>query len=508
MRKTYLQSLTRRHFIDGASKSAIAIGLAPILQACSDGSNGSVNRLSVTGPSSYGPLTPVADATTGLPLLRLPAGFSYTSFGWTGDTMSDGTLTPDRHDGMAVVSGEGGASGECVLMRNHERSIVTPGMPSPLVGDGLAPVYDDLALPGVLAGLGGGTTALKMRGGQLIDDRATLAGTVGNCAGGPTPWGSWLTCEETITLASAIGAQDHGFVFEVPDPALGQASAIPITDMGLMKHEAVAVDARDSRVYLTEDNSPLSGFYRYTPNDSSQGVGALERGGVLEMLAVSDRPGIDLGMATQGEVFAIGWVPVPNPVEPPEALVSPAPGFPPIQGAGRSGPFLQGQANGGASFRRGEGCWYQDGVVYFVDTAGGAAGKGSVWAYVPGEDTLTALFVSPDAATADNPDNITVSPQGGLLVCEDGAGISENDALITGTRMLGIAQDGSSFIFAENNMVLESGLAGRPAIAAGDYRGSEWAGACFDPSGEYLYVNIQTPGVTFAITGPWQDGPF
>lgn len=505
MRKPRFPSLSRRHFLEGASKSAVAISLAPILQACSDGSD---NRQPLSGPSSYGPLAPVTDTTTGLPLLRLPQGFSYTSFGWTGDVMSDGTLTPDRHDGMAVVSGDGGAAGDCVLIRNHERTIVTPGMPLPVVGDGLAPVYDSFAFPGVLAGLGGGTTAFKMRGGQLIEDRATLGGTLANCAGGPTPWGSWLTCEETITLGSSIGARDHGFVFEVPDPALGPASAAPITDMGLMAHEAVAVDPRDSRVYLTEDNSPLSGFYRYTPNDTSQRVGSLEQGGVLEMLAVVDRAGVDLGMATQGEVFAVRWVPVPNPMQPPERLISPAEGFPPIQGAGRSGPFLQGQANGGASFRRGEGCWYQDGVVYFVDTAGGAAGKGAVWAYVPGEDTLTALFVSPGADTADNPDNITVTPRGALLVCEDGGGISENDVLITGTRMLGIAQDGSSFVFAENAMLIESALASRPSIAPSDYRTSEWAGACFDPAGEFLYVNIQTPGVTFAITGPWRDGPF
>jgi secreted PhoX family phosphatase len=506
MHKFHKHPLGRRKFIAGASKSAIAIALAPILQACSD-SNGNGNRLVQTGASSYGPLSPVADGTTGLPLLKLPEGFTYTSFGWTGDTMSDGTLTPDRHDGMAVVSGQGGASGECVLIRNHERAVVGPGMPLPLIGDGIAPVYDAFAFPGVLAGLGGGTTALRVRGGQLIEDRATLGGTLANCAGGPTPWGSWLTCEETMILGSGLGARDHGFVFEVPDPALGPASALPITDMGLMPHEAVAVDARDSRVYLTEDNSPLSGFYRFTPNDASQQLGALEQGGVLEMLAVAGRPGIDLGLAAQGESFDVQWVPVPDPVAPPETLVPPLAGFPPIQGAGRSGPFLQGQANGGASFRRGEGCWYLDGVVYFVDTSGGAAGKGSVWAYVPGEETLTALFVSPDAETADNIDNLTVTPRGGLLVCEDGGGISENDTLITGTRLIGIAQDGSSFVFAENNMVLDAALPDRPVILAGDYRGSEWCGACFDPAGEYLYVNIQSPGVTFAITGPWKTGP-
>lgn len=419
--------------------------------------------------------------------------------------MTDGTLTPDRHDGMAVVSA---SDGECVLIRNHERGVVAPGMPLPRVGDGIAPIYDGFVLPGALDGLGGGTTALRMRGDQLIEDSATLGGTLTNCAGGPTPWGSWLTCEETMTLGTLIGARDHGFVFEVPDPALGQASGLPILDMGLMSHEAVAVDARDSRVYLTEDNGPLSGFYRFTPNDTSQRIGSLERGGVLEMLAVQGQPNVDLGQAAQGDSFSVEWIPVPDPTAPPEALVSPGEGLPPLQGEGRSGPFLQGEAGGGASFRRGEGCWYQDGVIYFIDTSGGAAARGSVWAYVPGEETLSALFVSPDEMTADNPDNITVSPQGALLVCEDGGGVFDGDALVTGARMIGISQAGDSFIFAENNMLLLDELPNRAFILPGDYRGREWAGACFDPSGEFLYVNIQTPGVTFAITGPWTSGPF
>ncbi len=499
--------LNRRRFVAGASKSAIAIGLAPLFQAlqgCSDSAN-TFNPNA--GAASYGPLSATADSATGMELLRLPAGFSYTSLGWTGDIMSDGTLTPDRHDGMAVVSGQGGSS-DVVLIRNHERGVAEADNPLPIVGADLAPVYDGFRFPGLVGGLAGGTTALTLRGGQLVDDRATLGGTLTNCAGGPTPWGSWLTCEETMVIGSLIGAEDHGFVFEVPDPALAMASAVPIKEMGLMRHEAVAVDPRDSRVYLTEDNGPLSGFYRFTPNDTSQQVGSLENGGVLEMLAVRGQPGADLGAAAQGDAFTVEWVPIPDPVAQPETLVSPGDGFPPVEGQGRSGPFLQGQAAGGASFRRGEGCWYQDGVIYFVDTAGGEALRGSVWAYVPGEETLNALFVSPGETTADNPDNITVTPQGRLLVCEDGGGISENDTLVTGARLLGIGQDGSSFVFAENNIVIDSPLPNRPFIEPADYRGREWCGACFDPTGTYLYVNIQTPGITFAITGPWGQGPF
>jgi len=187
------------------------------------------------------------------------------------------------------------------------------------------------------------------------------------------------------------------------------------------------------------------------------------------------------------------------PITPPRSLEA---------GQGKSGPFLQGEAGGAAFFARGEGCWYGDRTIYFVDTAGGAFNNGSVWAYDPKKETLTAIFVSPDSVTADNPDNITVSPTGELLVCEDGSPqLDENGEIEAGLRLLGIGLDGSSYVFAENNIVIDEPLVGRPFIEPDDYRSREWAGACFDPTGRYLFVNIQTPGVTFVITGPWSRGP-
>ena len=193
------------------------------------------------------------------------------------------------------------------------------------------------------------------------------------------------------------------------------------------------------------------------------------------------------------------WVPIDDPSALPEAA----------QGSflyfGPSMPYTEGRDRGGARFRRLEGCWYQAGSIWFVDTSGGADGNGVVWRYEPDPDetqggTLEAFFVAADAPAADNPDNITLSPRGGIVCCED-------NTAAEGTRLLGFTRDGASFEFARNRILIESPLPGRPAIAPGNYRGVEFCGACFDPSGRWLFANVQRPGVTFAISGPWARGP-
>jgi uncharacterized protein len=240
---------------------------------------------------------------------------------------------------------------------------------------------------------------------------------------------------------------------------------VPLTDLGRFVHEAIAVDPGSGIVYETEDRGS-SGFYRFVPTDRRN----LRAGGTLQMLAIKDKPGYDTRTGQKiGKPLEVRWVTIddPDPTDATDALAV----------------FNQGWAKGGATFDRLEGAWFGDGSIFFVSTSGGDAALGQIWEYRPQgrfKGKLRLLFESPSQDLLDSPDNICVSPSGALLLCEDGDGAQ---------YMRGITDKGQIFDFGRN-----------------DLNDSELAGSTFSPDGETLFVNIQSPGITFAITGPWERG--
>ena len=449
-------SLSRRHLLGSA---LLLTGCAPALQ-----------RLALADTKVRDlPLVEVVDRNSGLPLLRLPEGFSYTSYGWTGQPMADGVATPEMHDGMGIIAQDGDV---LTLVRNHEITLAG----EPLGG---RPAYDRLAAAG--------TTTLRFdaKRGEWLDSRASLAGTFANCAGGATPWGSWLSCEEAvIDLDGRLGPRfgnrratlekTHGWIFEVP--AGGNDDPQPLKALGRFRHEAVAVDPRDGILYETEDNLPWSGVYRFIPGKT----GDLSAGR-LQMMAVAGRA--DLASQVPRDTWLdVDWVDIDDP----EAGHNP----------GRldsAAVYTQGKRAGGTSFRRPEGCWYEAGLVYLTDTTGGDAGCGQVFAFDPLEQRIRLVFESPDRELLDHPDNVCATPGGGLLLCEDRPRRVQ--------RVSALTRDGELMQFAANNVVLQEEINGH----RGDFRSKEWAGACFSPDGRWLFVNIQGPGISFAITGPWSE---
>lgn len=416
------------------------------------------------GMGGYGPLVDAG------PELMLPEGFQYTVFGRTGDLMSDGVATPPAHDGMACYPDP---DGYVRLVRNHEVRSRAGAF-----GDATK-AYDGSS--------GGGTTTLRVsRDRQLVSSFGSINGTSTNCAGGPTPWGSWLTCEET-TIGTAAGyLEPHGYVFEVPAFGNGLlANPAPIRAMGRFVHEAVTVDPNTGIVYLTEDQRiraaseayPFvlgSGFYRFIPDRVPRAVGDLgATGGRLQMLALKGQQRgsyvADKGQIV-GRPLPVTWVDTDDP-DPENA---------------ESDPFAvakQGVEQGAVVFARLEGCWWGDNSVYFVATAGGDAGLGQVWQYRPlgaSGGQLTLIFESPSAEVLDGPDNVLVTPRGGLILCEDG----DDEQFLRG-----LTPRGEIFDFAKNRL-----------------NDSEFAGACFSPDGDTLFVNIQSPGLTLAVWGPWEEG--
>src|SRR5690606_9361411 len=403
---------------------------------------------SASGAAGYGPLQPDPQG-----LVDLPAGFTYRVLSSLGDPMTDGGTVPDHADGMGCFDL---GAGRWALVRNHEL------MPTQDSGGASGPAYDTVARS--LVPLPGGTTTLVLDGATLSVEKQfrSLSGTIRNCAGGITPWGWWLTCEENVSKPDGRINKDHGYVFEVPAAATGPVEPVPLKAMGRMNHEAACVDPASGIVYETEDREDGL-LYRFIPNVKGQ----LAEGGRLQALAIDGLPD---SRNWNGTAFApqawqaVRWIDLDNPEAPEDDLRK------------------RGAAAGATLFARGEGIWMGESELYFACTSGGAARLGQIFRLRPqasGPDRLQLFYESTNIEQYNFGDNLVVAPNGHLVVCEDQ--YTEN----VHNHLRGITPDGVAYPLALSRV------------------GTEWAGACFSPDGKWLFVNMYRPAKTLAITGPW-----
>lgn len=526
---------SRRQFLKGSG--AVAAGFVGLERFLVTAAQGKLSQKYNSELAKYGKLIP--DPAR---ILDLPEGFTYKVISITGDPMSDGLRTPGGPDGMAAFPGK---NGRVVLVRNHELDDNQTFLsPFGIANENLSKVDPTRVFDlgnGVRPQIGGTTNVVfNPKTLEVEKQFLSLAGTARNCAGGPTPWNTWITCEETVirpknakeikeekkkkkreqrmkakeakkAAESAKKApkkkeakapkkkqakkkeakeqeikdlpkhedyleHDHGYNFEVPATSkVGLCKPVPLKDMGRFNHEAVAVDPASGIVYQTEDRD--DGLVtRYIPKEP----GNLKAGGTLQALVIKDKKSCDTrnwpetgeAKIPVGEPLEVEWMTLEDIHSPNDTL--------------RKDAFKAGAAR----FARGEGMWYGNNQVYFACTSGGIAKSGQIFVYRPNpaegteeesrQPGTVTLYLEPnDTSLLEYGDNLTVAPWGDVVLSEDGA---------KEQYIRGVTPNGEIY-----------------TLARSAYLGnSELCGVCFAPNHPTLFVNIQKPGITLAITGPWE----
>lgn len=367
------------------------------------------------------------------------------------------------------------------LVVNHECR-ASADNPVPLVQ---GTVYD----AGVPTGMGGNTVVEVEADGTFVQQWVALSGTIRNCAGGETPWGSWLSCEEDTTKAGTTvtnGAgqayttqKDHGYVFEVfPDSVAGQIPE-PIKAWGRAVWEGAAIGPQRHDAYITEDTGGGL-FYRWTaPTGTVIKAGIArqfgENDGVLQaaQLVRNGRPLVHYGELSAADLdrpYPVRWVDGGEDRQ-----------------AQRSN--LRSQFPGATQHPKIEGCWSDGRGLWFTLSYTNASqaqqfgidtDSGMIMYYSYKDETLTLkeYYATGNPEGFHGPDNITVSPFGTVMIAEDG---DNPCSLISFTPVRGSQE------FARD-------LADR----------GEWAGPVFGDKGRVLFGSVQSD-CTYAITGPFQE---
>ena len=388
-------------------------------------------------------------------IIDIHPSLDYKIISKEGENMSDGFKVPGLADGMGSFL----INDDIILVRNHE-IVPKHGMQKGAFQNPRLQIkelgnkhYDENAI--------GGTTniILDKVSKDVQHQYLSLSGTHQNCAGGITPWNTWLSCEENINKKNK-NKVSHGYIFEVNPNKKGLNRPKPLKAMGRFNHEAVAFDSYNN-AYLTEDRSDGL-IYKFIPKTKNN----LNEGELfaLRIKNLEDGRNWDSPSTKVREKYSADWVKIED--------------FDPEDDTIRN----EGMIKGATPFARPEGIISDNKSIFICCTSGGRLKKGQIWKLKPtstNELLIELWYEVQDEASLNMPDNITTAPWGDLIICEDNSDIN---------RLWGLTSRGKPYLIAQNS-----------------YTGSEFAGVCFSPIDNTMFVNLQWNGLTIRIDGNWNE---